>query len=256
MIQDSDRQVKGIWIPIEIWKDPNLSWNERILFAEIDSLTSKDRDCCFSNEYIAELLGVSTYNASRALNHLIELGYVIRTRFDGRRRFIRSAFSYMKEDTKAGLPKTASLPLEELPKTASQGCRKEQGCVAENSNIINNTINKELNNKKENVEKEIDFVNEDMREMFLEFLAYRKKIGRPLKPVSYRKTYEQLIELSNGDYVLARRIIDQTIANGWQGLFKLKLQPTKNANERTDENLRVHVTRRDPDTPERDDFPF
>ena len=34
--EQQERQVKGIWIPIEIWKDKNLSWNEKILFLEID----------------------------------------------------------------------------------------------------------------------------------------------------------------------------------------------------------------------------
>lgn len=40
-----ERQTKGIWIPIEIWEDKNLSWNERILLLEIDSFTTKDKDC-------------------------------------------------------------------------------------------------------------------------------------------------------------------------------------------------------------------
>lgn len=45
-----ERQTKGIWIPIEIWEDKNLSWNERILLLEIDSFTTKDKDCFISNE--------------------------------------------------------------------------------------------------------------------------------------------------------------------------------------------------------------
>lgn len=84
------RIVKGIWIPIEIWEAQDLSWNEKILLMEIDSFTSKGRDCFISDEYIADLVNTSTRNASRMMTNLIEKGYVVRTRFDGRRRFVAS----------------------------------------------------------------------------------------------------------------------------------------------------------------------
>lgn len=93
-----ERQTKGIWIPIEIWESKDLTWNEKILFLEIDSFTSKDKDCFFSNEYIANLLGVTENFANRILSSLISKGYVIKTSFDGRRRFIKTTFSYDKSD--------------------------------------------------------------------------------------------------------------------------------------------------------------
>lgn len=82
-----ERQTKGIWIPIEIWEDKNLSWNERILLLEIDSFTTKDKDCFTSNEYIANLLNVSETTANKILSSLIEKGYVIKTAFDGGNKF-------------------------------------------------------------------------------------------------------------------------------------------------------------------------
>lgn len=93
-----ERQTKGIWIPIEIWESKELTWNEKILFLEIDSFTSKEKDCYFSNEYIAKLLGVTENSANRILSSLISKGYVIKTSFDGRKRFIKTAFSYDKSD--------------------------------------------------------------------------------------------------------------------------------------------------------------
>ena len=84
------RIVKGIWIPIEIWEAEDLSWNEKILLMEIDSFTAKGKDCFISDEYIADLINTSTRNASRMMTNLIEKGYVVRTRFDGRRRFVAS----------------------------------------------------------------------------------------------------------------------------------------------------------------------
>lgn len=126
-----ERKVKGIWIPIEVWQASDLSWNEKILLMEIDSFTSRDEDCFFSNEYISELLGVSVYTASRFMKHLEECGYIT-TRFDGRRRFAQSRLA---ENRKAA-----------LRKTAKQTCQKEQD---NNINIINtsNKVSTNVDNK-------------------------------------------------------------------------------------------------------------
>ena len=129
------RKEKGIWIPIEIWEDINLNWNEKILFLEIDSFTSKDNDCFISNEYISNLLGVSETSANKILSSLIKKGYVIKTNFDGRRRFVKSALSF----------------------TTRQGCDLPQGRVAVNDNIPN--IDNNIYNIKEDTivsKKEVD----------------------------------------------------------------------------------------------------
>ena len=89
-----ERIVKGIWIPIEIWQNRSLSWNEKILLMEIDSFTAKDRECYISNEYIAELLGVSVSWASKCLSHLLELGLVRVVKFDGRKRYVESTIQF------------------------------------------------------------------------------------------------------------------------------------------------------------------
>lgn len=87
---DSERIIKGIWFPIEIWEAADLDWNEKILLMEIDSFTSKGLDCFMSNEYIGQFLKVSETKAGNMVNALIKKGYVIKTKFDGRRRFIES----------------------------------------------------------------------------------------------------------------------------------------------------------------------
>ena len=89
-----ERLIKGIWIPIEIWQDKSLSWNEKILLMEIDSFTSKGHECYISNEYISELLGVSMSWASKCLSHLMEIGYVKMVRFDGRKRYVESTIQF------------------------------------------------------------------------------------------------------------------------------------------------------------------
>lgn len=92
-----DRIVKGIWIPIEIWQNEALSWNEKILLMEIDSFTARGQECYISNEYIAELLGVSERCASKYLSHLIDFGAIRVVKFDGRKRYVESTISFQAE---------------------------------------------------------------------------------------------------------------------------------------------------------------
>ena len=152
MEEQNERQVKGIWIPIEIWKDKNLTWNEKILFLEIDSYTSKDKDCYFSNEYISELLGISVTNASKTISSLIEKGYIVKTKFDGRKRYVKSALSY----------------------STSLNCQQQQLSHAHAiSDIINNT---DLINKNNKEEKEL-------KEKFANFVSLYKKAGGRVRGV-------------------------------------------------------------------------
>ena len=105
-----DRIVKGIWIPIEIWQNRSLSWNEKILLMEIDSFTAKDRECYISNEYIAELLGVSVSWASKCLSHLLELGLVRVVKFDGRKRYVESTIQFKAELNESSMQDGTKVP--------------------------------------------------------------------------------------------------------------------------------------------------
>lgn len=105
-----ERIVKGIWIPIEIWQDRSLSWNEKILLMEIDSFTSKGHECYISNEYIADLLGVTERCASKYLSHLLESGLIRLVKFDGRKRYVESTISFQAEWNNRSMQGGQSVP--------------------------------------------------------------------------------------------------------------------------------------------------
>lgn len=105
-----ERIIKGIWIPIEIWQDRSLSWNEKILLMEIDSFTSKGHECYISNEYIADLLGVTERSAGRLLSHLLESGLIRVVKFDGRKRYVESTISFQAEWTQMSMQGGQSCP--------------------------------------------------------------------------------------------------------------------------------------------------
>ena len=55
-----------------------------------------------------------------------------------------------------------------------------------------------------------------------EFVAYRKAIKKPIREVSMEAFKRKLINLSNGIEEDMIEILEQSIANGWQGIFALK----------------------------------
>lgn len=55
-----------------------------------------------------------------------------------------------------------------------------------------------------------------------EFMEYRKSIKKPMSELAVKKTLTKLQSLSGGDIGLSKAILDQSIVNGWTGIFPLK----------------------------------
>ena len=116
--------MKGIWVPIEIWQDADLSWNEKVLLMEIDSFTARGKECYISNEYICDLLGVGERTARAYVSHLIERGLVRLVKFDGRVRYLESNLPSLQgrpaENCQADRQKIAGQSGKKLPDTYSK----------------------------------------------------------------------------------------------------------------------------------------
>lgn len=87
MNDDFQRDFKGVWIPKEIYLDTNLTWTDKILYCEINSLCGPD-GCFASNEYFAKFLGVKERVIQYSLAKLKKLGLVVQIGFDGRQRIL------------------------------------------------------------------------------------------------------------------------------------------------------------------------
>jgi len=80
-------------------------------------------------------------------------------------------------------------------------------------------------NEKENVWEGV-FSNAFASE-WATWVKFRKQIKKPLKGESEQRNFNNLVKLSGGNEQTAIAIIDQSIAQGWTGLFELKQsQPT------------------------------
>ena len=94
-----ERQIKGIWIPIEIYLDKSVCWTAKLIFLEIDSFTRSDLDCFISNEYLSEMFDISVTQVSKHISKLKQIGWIEQTRFDGKKRYLRSRVVLYLKDT-------------------------------------------------------------------------------------------------------------------------------------------------------------
>lgn len=89
--------------------------------------------------------------------------------------------------------------------------------------------------KNDNNEKNIYFSDDFvLNDKYLEFLNFRKEIKKPIKDVSINANIKQLMKLSNNQSDIAIEIIEQSIANGWQGFFEIKKTKNNDINKNND----------------------
>ena len=71
-----NRDFKGVWIPAELWLNPDLKLYEKALIAEIDSLDKHGEGAFASNHHYGELLNLSAGRVANILTDLRKRGIV------------------------------------------------------------------------------------------------------------------------------------------------------------------------------------
>jgi hypothetical protein len=71
-------------------------------------------------------------------------------------------------------------------------------------------------------EADLSFVEPSFQPVMAEWLAYKSERGQTYRQQGLKACYSKLRELSNGYPDIARKIIRQSMANNWAGLFPLK----------------------------------
>lgn len=72
----SNLNLKGLWIPIEILTDTNLSDKEKHIYSIIMFLSKENNYCYCTNSNISELLNISITQVSKLVNSLKKKGYI------------------------------------------------------------------------------------------------------------------------------------------------------------------------------------
>lgn len=75
-IAKANRGFKGIWIPASSWLDENLTIQEMLFLAEIDSLDVNEQGCYASNKHFSDFFGLSKSRSSEIINSLADKNYI------------------------------------------------------------------------------------------------------------------------------------------------------------------------------------
>lgn len=100
-----------------------------------------------------------------------------------------------------------------------------------NDILLNHSI-EEKEKKRNNLSKDkfkekfgnfdFSFIADEMAETFFRWLSYRKELKKPFSTQSsLMQNYNKLMKLAGNSPEKARLIVEQSIANQWQGLFNL-----------------------------------
>ena len=95
--------------------------------------------------------------------------------------------------------------------------------------MLNNTINKPRARRGESLTAFEIPENEPFKPLFEKFAQFRKELKKPFKTQQgVNGWFKRLKQLSTGSYETANAIVEQSIANEWQGIFPLRQQDRQN----------------------------
>lgn len=120
------------------------------------------------------------------------------------------------------------IALEREAKRREKSTNREQPVNEAPPNHKPLTTNQEprTNKEKKGASAEIVFPEGLDQQAWTRWLDYRKAAGKALKPVSWPSAMQALAKHGNNQMA----VVDQSIANGWQGLFALKPGAATTAN--------------------------
>lgn len=257
----------GIWIPIEILHNDELTSTEKILYAEIYYLDRPDTHCFASNEHLAKFLSVSVSCVKKYIAHLKERGYIQTVAFDGRTRVLATTVKWTNlQDNILHGRSTTECPAEEYKnenlqlienkkenntESAGAGARS-----AENTNTRRNfrreyeqltddlksgaDIDKEKQSKKKSPKEktdekclaEIDAQSYDVstKELLKEYYLWASSGNDARKIKSYNLWCSKLDALSQlvKKGEDARAVIQQSLDNKWYKFVEVEVKTVKN----------------------------
>lgn len=224
-MEEQQRSYYAI-IPANVRYDKDLAPNAKLLYGEITALCNEKGYCWASNQYFAELYGVSVLSVKRWVNSLVTKGYVYRTltykpnskEVDKR---ILSIDSGIKIDTTS------------VQKCYDPSIKNDTSSSIKNDTDNNTSINNTFNNtdiykgkKKQKSETVKSIIaeyteNKDLQDALHGFVEMRNKARKPLTARAMKLSLNKLNELALDD-VTKIAIVNQSIMHNWLTFYKLQ----------------------------------
>ena len=189
----------GIWMPREVALDKDLNPLAKVLYAVIQALDTKG--CYASNAYLCEVVGCNKRHIQGLINVLVERGLVVRSEIGSGNAKTRLLTTAATLALQVGTPCT--------PVHAPMHHSASPPCTTVHPN--------KKEDKKEDKNTPLPPWGEGMAKAWNEWVEFRKEKKAKLTSSSILKQFELLASLSSEDEAVD--CIQQSIRNGWQGLF-------------------------------------
>lgn len=225
-----------LMIPQVVAQDKRLKGNEKLLYGHIFSLTKKEGYCWATNEYLADLMGVSKDCISRYITHIIELGYlervVVKDKSSGqitcRKLYIKNIFAVSEGESEEEKAEESSRPNDQPYRSNDQGVLVKRSIPYRSNDQwgIGQTVGE--NNISEYITEYINkgYAPPRVREALMQFCTMRMEMARrdkrkPFTVSAFKLILKRLDELASTDEEKIA-ILNNSVMNNWQGVFPLK----------------------------------
>ena len=200
-----NRDFKGVWIPKEVYLATNLSWTQKILIVEINSLDKDNKGCFASNKYLGTFLGISAGRCANIISDLRKEGIIINSGFDGRTRKLHVNFTKLltlpsqerecrlNENVNPTLTETLTLPSQEREhsntsiNTSINTFKKEEGKQVSHTPSENEIAEVKIKKPAPKRKKKpaINLIwpasfTPTVINLLTEYMEMRKQIGKPM----------------------------------------------------------------------------
>lgn len=223
-MEEQQRSYYAI-IPANVRYDKDLAPNAKLLYGEITSLCNEKGYCWASNQYFAELYGVSVLSVKRWVNSLVTKGYVYRTlTYKPNSKEVDKRILSIDSGIKIDTTSVQKCYDPSIKNDTSSSIKND----TDNNTSINNTFNntdiyKEKNIKKESVNSVIaEYTeNKDLQDALHGFVEMRTKARKPLTVRAMKLSLNVLDNLAVDD-VTKIAIVNQSIVHSWLTFYKLQ----------------------------------